>query len=55
MGLKLHRIGDYGIEDMQRIGDYGIEDVHRIGKDYVMDTWTKEIMGLNPFPWRLWD
>ena len=46
MGLKLYRIGEYGIaflhridlriEDMYKIQDYGIEDMHRKG-DYVTE------------------
>ena len=28
--LRVHRLGDQGIDDMDIIGDYGIEDVHRI-------------------------
>ena len=36
MGLKLHRIGNYGIEVVHRI-DYRMEDVHRTGDEGIED------------------
>ena len=30
-GLRVHRIGYFGIEDVHIIGDYVIENMHRIG------------------------